>query len=84
MCWAFFVMLGGFLTAAQQQATAYTALTATSLGFGAIAIAVPQLLLSLVTADAATPVNLVFTRIAGVTMAISAAAEYSLKVKAVN
>lgn len=72
----------GFLASKDQQAAAYGFLSATSLGFGAAALAVPELLLSVAIGGDATALDVAFTRIAGATMAISAAAEYSLRVRA--
>jgi hypothetical protein len=72
----------GFLQSKDQQAAAYGFLSATSLGFGVAALAAPELLLSVAvgTGDASA-LDVAFTRIAGATMAISAAAEYSLRVR---
>lgn len=75
---------GGFLSTPDQQAAAYGFLSATSLAFGAVALAAPELLLSVAVGggDAST-LDVAFTRIAGATMAISAAAEYSIRVSGV-
>eukprot|EP00775_Hariotina_reticulata_P000890 gene890-1213_t len=51
----------------------------TSALFGAVALTAPELLLSVALGVPATPLDAAFTRIAGATMAISAAAEYSLQ-----
>jgi len=59
---------------------AFQALTATSVVFGAAALLLPDTLVQLITGGAATPLDLSFTRIAGGTMAISAAVEWSLAV----
>jgi hypothetical protein len=65
----------------EQQAAAYGFLSVTSLAFGAVAFLVPELLLSTaVGGGPATALDVAFTRIAGATMAISAAAEYSVRV----
>jgi hypothetical protein len=48
--------------------------------FGIVAIAAPELLIKFAVGVDATPLDVAFTRIAGSTMAISAAAEYSLQV----
>jgi hypothetical protein len=61
---------------------AFRALTATSVVFGAAALLAPAPLVELVTGAGALPVDVVFTRIAGGTMAISAAVEWSLAVRA--
>lgn len=67
------------LSTPEQQAAAFTALAATSVALGVAALAVPQQLLSAVLAvDAAAPLEVAFLRIAGATMAISAAVEVSL------
>lgn len=72
---------GGFLSDPQQQAAAFGFLSATSLAFGAAALTVPELLLSVaIGGGGASALEVSFTRIAGATMAISAAAEYSLRV----
>jgi hypothetical protein len=61
---------------------AFRALAGVSLGFGAAALLAPGALVGLATGAAATPLDCVFARIAGGTMAISAAAEWSLAVGA--
>jgi hypothetical protein len=68
------------LSSPEQQSAAYLFLTGTSVAFGVAALAAPQLLLTLALAVEATPLDVAFTRIAGATMAISAAVEYSLQV----
>jgi hypothetical protein len=74
-------LAGGFLSSPQQQSAAYLFLTGTSVAFGVAALAAPQLLLTLALGVDATPLDVAFTRIAGATMAISAAVEYSLQVR---
>lgn len=74
------MLAGGFLSSPEQQSASYLFLTATSLAFGVAALAAPQLLLSLALGVDATSLDAAFTRIAGATMAISAAVEYSLQV----
>lgn len=69
-----------FLQNSEQQAVAYGFLSATSLAFGVAALAAPQVLLSVVFGGRASLLDTAFTRIAGATMAISAAAEYSIRV----
>lgn len=71
---------GGFLASPDQQAAGYGVLSATSLAFGAVAVLVPELLLSVAVGGDASTLEVAFTRIAGATMAISAATEYSLRV----
>jgi hypothetical protein len=73
-------LAGGFLSSPEQQSAAYLFLTGTSVAFGVAALAAPQLLLTLALGVKATPLDVAFTRIAGATMAISAAVEYSLQV----
>jgi hypothetical protein len=75
-------LAGGFLSSPEQQSAAYLFLTGTSVAFGVAALAAPQLLLTLALGVEATPLDVTFTRIAGATMAISAAVEYSLQVGA--
>ncbi|WIA31838.1 hypothetical protein OEZ86_002705 [Tetradesmus obliquus] len=72
-------LAGGLLSSPQQQSAAYNFLTGTSVAFGVAALAAPQLLLTLALGVDATPLDVAFTRIAGATMAISAAVEYSLQ-----
>lgn len=74
-------LAGGLLSSPQQQSAAYIFLTGTSVAFGVAALAAPQLLLTLALGVDATPLDVAFTRIAGATMAISAAVEYSLQVR---
>jgi hypothetical protein len=64
----------------EHQSTAFLLLAVTSALFGVAAFSAPELLLSAALGAPATPLDAAFTRIAGATMAISAAAEYSLKV----
>jgi hypothetical protein len=71
----------GFLSSKDQQAAAFGFLSATSLAFGVSALAAPELLLSVAVGGDATALDVAFTRIAGATMFISAAAEYSLRVR---
>ncbi|KAF6265767.1 hypothetical protein COO60DRAFT_1633231 [Scenedesmus sp. NREL 46B-D3] len=73
------MLAGGFLSSPEQQSASYLFLTGTSLAFGVAALAAPQLLLSLALGVDATSLDAAFTRIAGATMAISAAVEYSLQ-----
>lgn len=68
------------LLSKEQQAAAFGFLSGTSLAFGAAALAVPELLLSVAVGGDASTLDIAFTRIAGATMAISAAAEYSIRV----
>jgi hypothetical protein len=74
-------LAGGFLSSPEQQSAAYLFLTGTSLAFAVAALAAPQLLLLLALGVDATSLDVAFTRIAGATMAISAAVEYSLQVR---
>lgn len=67
-----------FLTTAEGQEKAYSYLTITSAMFGTVAVALPSVLLSLVFGSGYSQLDVVFTRIAGVTMMISVAVEYSL------
>ncbi|KIZ02060.1 hypothetical protein MNEG_5898 [Monoraphidium neglectum] len=66
----------------------FKALAGVSVAFGAAALVAPELLLQVASsagaAAAATPLEVVFARIAGGTMAISAAAEWSLADAAAN
>eukprot|EP00879_Flechtneria_rotunda_P005419 GHRR01005712.1.p1 GENE.GHRR01005712.1~~GHRR01005712.1.p1 ORF type:complete len:394 (+),score=124.42 GHRR01005712.1:253-1434(+) len=61
------------------QAAAFMFLSVISAIFGAAALAAPQQLLLTALGTSGTPLEVAFTRIAGATMAISAAAEYSLQ-----
>lgn len=70
----------GFLSSSESQSAAYAFLTATSVGFALLGLAAPQLLLQFAAGVPGTQLEITFTQIAGATMAISAAAEYSLMV----
>jgi hypothetical protein len=62
------------------QTNGYFALASSSCLFGAAAILFPEQLLQVAAGVSATPLDIAFARIAGSTMAISAAAEFSLQV----
>lgn len=63
---------------------AYSGFVAASLGFAAAALAAPELLVAFASGHAASGLEVDFTRIAGGTMLLSAAVEYSLKVSRRN
>lgn len=71
----------GLLTSKASQSKAYSAFVAASLGFGVAALAAPGILVQVACGFTASELELVFTRIAGATMLISVAVEYSLKVR---
>lgn len=70
----------GLFSTPQQQSAGFLALTAASLAFGIAALAAPELLLSAAVDGDHGVLDVAFTRVAGATMFISAAAEYSLQV----